>query len=166
MGAGGGLSGGSLSFTLNRQFRTWPFSYGWEGDTLLLTCKQTTYSIPRSEVEHAKSFCWLSPQTDGVLHHDVRGTFCFISFDALRSLLSTGSFLYDSITWRLIDRTDSTLHVRADIDGTEMTIALPSSFAATLSQSNSQPSLPLVLEMRNNPLGIDWTLTLKPSAQK
>jgi hypothetical protein len=81
-------------------------------------------------------------------------------------LLSIGSFLYDSITWRLIDRTDSTLHVRADIDGTEMTIALPSSFAATLSQSNSQPSLPLVLEMRNNPLGIDWTLTLKPSAQK
>ena len=165
-GAGGGLLGGSLSFTLNRQFRTWPFSYGWQGDTLLLTCKQTTYSIPRSEVEHAKSFCWLSPQTDGVLHHDVRGTFCFISFDALRSLLSTGSFLYDSITWRLIDRTDSTLHVRADIDGTEMTIALPSSFAATLSQSNSQPSLPFVLEMRNNPLGIDWTLTLKPSAQK
>ena len=165
-GVGGGLSGGSLSFTLNRQFRTWPFSYGWQGDTLLLTCKQTTYSIPRSEVEHAKSFCWLSPQTDGVLHHDVRGTFCFISFDALRSLLSTGSFLYDSITWRLIDRTDSTLHVRADIDGTEMTIALPSSFAATLSQSNSQPSLPFVLEMRNNPLGIDWTLTLKPSAQK
>ena len=33
-------------------------------------------------------------------------------------------------------------------------------------QFSSLPSLPFVLEMHNNPLGIDWTLTLKPTAQQ
>ena len=146
------------------------------GDTLLLTCKQTTYCIPRSEVEHATGFSWLSPQTDGTLYHNVRGTFAFISFDALRRLQAEGSFVYDDITWRLIAQDETTLRVRADIDGTEMTIALPSSFAlnAPLSEGSGQklrdgsslPSLPFVLEMHNNPLGIDWTLTLKPTAQQ
>ena len=176
----GGVGGGYLSFTLNRQFRTWPLSYGWQGDTLLLNCKQTTYCIPRSEVEHATGFSWLSPQTDGTLYHNVRGTFAFISFDALRRLQAEGSFVYDDITWRLISKDETTLRVRADIDGTEMTIALPSSFASNAPlpegssqrlgsgspQFSSQPSLPFVLEMHNNPLGIDWTLTLKPTAQQ
>jgi hypothetical protein len=171
---------GEVSFTLNRQFRTWPLSYGWQGDTLLLTCKQTTYCIPRSEVEHATGFSWLSPQTDGTLYHNVRGTFAFISFDALRRLQAEGSFVYDDITWRLIAKDETTLRVRADIDGTEMTIALPSSFTSNAPlpeggsqrlrggspQFSSQPSLPFVLEMHNNPLGIDWTLTLKPTAQQ
>ena len=171
----GGVGGGYLSFTLNRQFRTWPLSYGWQGDTLLLTCKQTTYCIPRSEVEHATGFSWLTPQTDGTLYHNVRGTFAFISFDALCRLQAEGYFVYDDITWRLIAKDETALRVRADIDGTEMTIALPSSFASNAPQpegsgqklrdGSSLPSLPFVLEMHNNPLGIDWTLTLKPTAQ-
>lgn len=145
----------TLHFTLNRQFRTWPVSLAWDGDTLMLTCKETLYCIPRSEVEHAKGFCWLSPQTDGTIHDNVKGTFCFISFDALRTLQQTGSFVYDDITWRKVgqeeqtaaDGTSATIyHVRADVDGTEMWITLDS-------------GLPWVVEMRNNPLGIDWKLT-------
>ena len=171
----GGSAGGEVSFTLNRQFRTWPLSCSWQGDTLSLICKQTTYRIPRTEVEHATGFCWLSPQTDGTIHHNARGTFCFISFDALKSLLSAGSFVYDSITWRRISKEQrllpdgtpvSCLRVRADVDATEMLIALPSPYVATVSQPQSQPSLPFVLEMRHNPLGIDWILTLNPSTSK
>ena len=166
---------GEVFFTLNRQFRTWPLSCSWQGDTLSLICKQTIYRIPRTEVEHATGFCWLSPQTDGTTHHNARGTFCFISRDALQSLLSTGSFLYDSITWRRVSKEQrllpdgtpvSCLRVRADIDATEMLIALPSPYVATVSQPQSQPSLPFVLEMQGNPLGIDWTLTLNPSTSK
>ena len=166
---------GEVLFTLNRQFRTWPISYAWDGDTLSLICKQTTYRIPRTEVEHATGFCWLSPQTDGTTHHNARGTFCFISRDALQSLLSTGSFLYDSITWRRVSKEQrllpdgtpvSCLRVRADIDATEMLIALPSPYVATVSQPQSLPSLPFVLEMQGNPLGIDWTLTLNPITSK
>ena len=166
---------GEVTFTLNRQFRTWPISYAWDGDTLSLICKQTVYRIPRTEVDHATGFCWLSPQTDGTIHHNARGTFCFISRYALQSLLSTGSFLYDGITWRRISKEQrllpdgtpvSCLRVRADIDATEMLIALPSPYVATVSQPHSLPSLPFVLEMRHNPLGIDWILTLNPSTSK
>lgn len=143
----------TLLFTLNRQFRTWPVSLAWDADTLLLKCKETLYCIPRSEVEHAKNFCWLSPQVDGTIHHNARGTFAFISFDALRTLQQTGSFVYDDITWRLIAKDETTLRVRADIDDTEMLIAVPPSLQGGV---GGRLPLPLVLEMRNNPLGIDW----------
>ena len=149
-----GLGGGSFLFTLNRQFRTWPVTLAWDADTLLLKCKETLYCIPRSEVEHAKNFCWLSPQVDGTVHHNATGTFAFISFDALRTLQQTGSFVYDDITWRLIAKDETTVRVRADIDGTEMLIAVPPPYGG--GQGRGSSSLPLVLEMRNNPLGIDW----------
>lgn len=134
-----------ISFTLNRQFRTWPLVYSWQADTLRLRCKQTLYLIPRAVADSASNFCWLTPQTDGTVYRDVQGTFAFISFAARRQLLATGSFVYDGITWRLIDQTPDALHVRADIDLTEMWIS-------------TDPQLPLVLRMLNNPLGIDWTI--------
>ena len=138
----------TLHFTLNRQFRTWPVSLAWDGDTLVLTCKQTTYCIPRSVVEHATGFCWLSPQTDGTVYEEIAGTFAFISLDAFQSLQNTGTFLYDGITWRLVSQDDKAFHVRADIDGTEMWI------------KRGEGGIPLVLEMRNNPLGIDWNIKI------
>jgi hypothetical protein len=51
--------------------------------------------------------------------------------------------VYDTITWRLIDENDESWHVQTDTDRTEMWIL-------------KNDALPLVLEMRNNPLGIDW----------
>ena len=136
----------TVHFTLNRQFRSWPLSYGWQGDTLLVQCKQTTYCLPRSVVDGATTFCWLTPQADGTVYHDVQGTFCFVSRQAYRQLLQTGHFVYDGITWRKIGEDANSIHVRADIDYTEMWIS-------------TNGDLPLVIEMRNNPLGIDWKIT-------
>jgi hypothetical protein len=132
-----------VSFTLNRQFRTWPLSFSWQGDTLEVVCKQTTYRIARSETEHATRFCWLNPQIDGTVYHNVQGTFLFVSADAMRSLSEQGFFIYDNITWR----TTANGWVRADIDGTEMLI-----------EYDAATGLHLVKEMRHNPLGIDWQL--------
>ena len=134
---------GAVSFTLNKQYRTWPLAYEWQGDTLWLTCKDTTYKIARSIVVRGTGFSWDIP-ADGVVY-DAKGTFCFISKKALRELQEKGSFVYDSITWRKIDQDGSTIHVRADIDQTEMWI-------------KDDESLPLVIEMRHNPLGIDWRI--------
>ena len=131
-----------ICFTLNRQYRTWPLAYHWQGDTLVVTCKEATYFIPRSIVEHGKGFCWDIP-SDGAVY-EAKGTFAFISLEALHNLQENGFFVYDGITWRLVDQGDS-LHVRADIDQTEMWIAL-------------KDDLPFVMEMRNNPLGIDWRI--------
>ena len=134
---------GAVSFTLNKQYRTWPLAYDWQGDTLWLTCKETTYKIARSIVEQGTGFSWDIP-ADGAVY-DAKGTFCFISKKALRELQEKGSFVYDSITWRKIDQDANTIHVRADIDQTEMWISL-------------KDDLPLVLKMKNNPLGIDWLI--------
>jgi hypothetical protein len=134
-----------ISFTLNRQFRTWPLSYCWQGDTLSVVCKQTEYRIPRRIVDEGDSFCWLSPQTDGTVHRKADGTFAFISRKALQQLLDTGAFTYDSITWRLQSQAATEAVVMADIDRTIMRISLTG-------------ELPLVLEMSGNPLGIDWKI--------
>ncbi|MBQ2334220.1 MAG: GH92 family glycosyl hydrolase, partial [Prevotella sp.] len=137
----------NISYTLNRQFRTWPISYEWQDDTLTLTCKEATYKMTRETVEHATGFCWDIP-ADGAVYQP-SGTFAFISKDAFKELFFTEEFTYDGITWRQIDTDGKTIHVRADIDRTEMWI------------STGYP-LPFVVRMKGNPLGIDWTLTPVP----
>ena len=135
-----------ISYTLNKQFRTWPLSMASYGDTLIVYCNEVEYHIGRQAVEQADGFCWESPQK----YHEpyvTNGTFAFISRQALATLLQTKQFIYDGITWREISRTDDTIIVRADIDRTEMAISL------------THP-LPLVLSMRKNPLGIDWNIKL------
>ena len=134
---------GQISFTLNKQYRTWPLAFAWQGDTLFVKCKEAFYQIPSSIIEKSEFFCWDIP-SDGTLYQ-AKGTFAFISRQALRNLQEKGFFIYDNITWRLIDQDATAIHVRADIDQTEMWISL-------------KDDLPLVLEMRNNPLGIDWNI--------
>ena len=138
-----------VSFTLNRQFRTWPVVFRWHGDTLGVVCKKTLYLISRSEVENGNCFCWNTPQDDGTVYPDVRGTFLFVSTKAIQQLKEEEFFVYDSITWRLLPdhESDEVFHVRADIDGTEMVIVY-----------DSRLRLYLVREMRHNPLGIDWEM--------
>ena len=135
---------GEVSYTLNRQFRTWPLVMAWDGDTLHVTVKSATYRIPREVAENAAGFAWDSPQVDGALYHP-NGTFCFISMDALRQLKTNGFFIYDQLTWRLVGEEDGLSHVRADIDNAEMWIS-------------TTTSLPLVMKMAKNKLNIDWIL--------
>ncbi len=136
---------GAITFTLNKQYRTWPLTYGWQGDTLIVTCKEASYKIARSIAENATCFCWDIP-SDGAVY-DAKGTFAFISRQAFKDLKKKGFFVYDGITWRKVDESDVTIHVQADIDRTEMWI-------------KQDDDLPFVLEMRNNPLGIDWYIEL------
>ena len=114
----------------------------WDGDTLLLSCNKALYHIARSTALNADRFCWLIP-ADGADYHQVDGTFGFVSQKAASQLRQTGQMVYDTITWRLIDENDESWHVQAETDRTEMWIL-------------KNDALPLVLEMRNNPLGIDW----------
>ena len=139
-----------IHYTLNRQYRTWPLLIEWHGDTLRMVCKQTTYNIPRSTVEHSSSFCWLTPQQDGTIYNNVEGTFAFISHDGIDRLLRTGSFVYDGITWRstAIDNINQNFSVSAVTDGTTMRIVF-----------DPQTGLYLVTAMEHNPLGIDWKIT-------
>ena len=133
-----------IAFTLNKQHRTWPLTFAWDADTLHVTCKEATYRIPQSVVEGGSQFCWDIP-ADGAVYQP-QGTFAFVSRKAMRDLQEQGYFVYDGITWRLVSQGETTL-VRADIDRTEMVIAYA-----------KEPGLYLVIEMRHNPLGIDWQI--------
>ena len=133
-----------IAFTLNKQHRTWSLTFAWDVDTLHVTCKEATYRIPQSVVEGGSQFCWDIP-ADGAVYQP-QGTFAFVSRKAMRDLQEKGYFVYDGITWRLVSQGETTL-VRADIDRTEMVIAYA-----------KEPGLYLVIEMRHNPLGIDWQI--------
>ena len=133
-----------ISFTLNKQHRTWPLTFGWQGDTLIVTCKEATYLMPKAVVEEATGFCWDIP-ADGAVYRP-QGTFAFISRQAARDLQERGSFLYDGITWR-VTKGAGYFVARADIDQTEMRLEYVSSL-----------DLYVVTDMRNNPLGIDWRI--------
>ena len=135
-----------IAFTLNKQYRTWPLTFAWDADTLHVTCKEATYRIPKSVVEGGTQFCWDIP-ADGAVYQP-QGTFAFVSRKAMRDLQEKGYFVYDGITWRLVSQGETTL-VRADIDRTEMVIAYA-----------KEPELYLVIEMRHNPLGIDWQIAV------
>ena len=135
-----------IAFTLNKQHRTWPLTFAWDADTLHVTCKEATYRIPKSVVEGGTQFCWDIP-ADGAVYQP-QGTFAFVSRKAMRDLQEKGYFIYDGITWRLVSQGETTL-VRADIDRTEMVIAYA-----------KEPGLYLVIEMRHNPLGIDWQIAV------
>ena len=133
-----------IAFTLNKQHRTWPLTFAWDADTLHVTCKEAIYRIPKFVVEGGTQFCWDIP-ADGAVYQP-QGTFAFVSRKAMRDLQEKGYFVYDGITWRLVSQGETTL-VRADIDRTEMVIAYA-----------KEPELYLVIEMRHNPLGIDWQI--------
>lgn len=150
-------SQGISHFVLNRQYRNWELGATYlngNRDTLYVKCNQSVYLIPERLVDEATGFCWDNPQKGKNIYvcnksqnKGMRdGTFLFISRKALQQLLHTGTFIYNDITWRQVSRDAKTVVVRADIDGTTMCISLCH-------------QLPWVLWMKNNPLGIDWTLT-------
>ena len=139
------LYSGQICFTLNRQHRTWPLTFGWQADTLVVTCKEATYRLARSVVEGATGFCWDVP-ADGAVYQP-KGTFAFVSRQAMRDLQRQGFFVYDGITWRVTKGSGAFVSLRADIDQTEMQLVYCEPLA-----------LYLVKEMRHNPLGIDWRL--------
>ena len=150
-------SQGISHFVLNRQYRNWELGATYldgNRDTLYLKCNQSVYLIPERLVDEATGFSWDNPQKGKNIYvcnksqnKGMRdGTFLFISRKALQQLLHSGTFIYNDITWRQVSRDAKTVVVRADIDGTTMCISLCH-------------QLPWVLWMKNNPLGIDWTLT-------
>ena len=148
---------GITHFVLNRQYRHWEIGLDdSRPDTLRLKCNQSVYLIPHQLVEEADGFCWDSPQKGKNLyvchskpnHGMSDGTFLFVSRSSLRQLLSKGSFIYNGITWKKIARDAVSVTVSAEVDGTMMRIA-------------TNREIPWVLQMENNPLGIDWMLELQ-----
>ena len=137
---------GTAKFILNRQYRNWKVAIDTTNaaEFYLLQCNESLYRIPKKIVEEGDGFCWDSPQK-GRNSYLCKGTFLFISQKALGELQQTGAFRYNGITWRQTAQDEESITVEADVDKTVMKIA-------------THKTLPWVLRMSGNPLGIDWTL--------
>ncbi|MDT3388253.1 MAG: GH92 family glycosyl hydrolase [Bacteroidota bacterium] len=134
-----------VHFTLNRQYRTGPLHYWDTEEGLNFILNGAHYVESPSVIEHATTFCWDNPQVQGALYH-CQGTFLSISRDAYKYLLTHGEMNYDGLHWRELDRTNDIIHVRSDVDNSEMWIM-------------RDPDLPLVKRMKGNKLGIDWWMS-------
>lgn len=132
----------AVHFTLNRQYRTWPLRVWMQEGELRMSCNGTRYHISRQVLDRATRFAWDRP-TGHREDYRCTGTFLSISRAAYRELESRRRMVYDGLTWRELDRTDSLIHVRSDLDGSEMWVV-------------RRPDLPLVWRMQGNKLGIDW----------
>ncbi len=132
-------------FKLHGQTRRYPIEMMWKSDTLNVTCQKACYKMTREAVAHATGFSWQQPieGTDVILQNE---TFGILSCEAFIKLRDTGNLEYGGLMWRLQkDSSSAALHAKADVDDTEMWIS-------TIDE------LPVIIEMKNNPLGIDWKI--------
>ncbi len=90
---------------------------------------------------------WRQPEDGKTYLLPSNETFGIISLQAYRELVQKGSFIYNGVLYKQINDTSSEgmMHVKAEIDETQMWIAL-------------SEKLPVIYEMRDNPLGIDWKI--------
>jgi hypothetical protein len=133
-------------FQLHGQTRTYPFEIAWKGDTLQVMCNKTIWQMPRKCVDTAVMMNWQQP-VDGERYILSESTAFIISNDALQRLRQQGWTVYGGWTWRVTasDTAAGTLHLKADIDDVEMWVEV-------------KENIPLIVRMKNNPLGIDWNI--------
>lgn len=160
----------SVQYTLHKQIRLFDFVISEKADTICIDWSifrdskrlNGCYKVPYQALKCGNMLSWDQPETDKVIYLSSMETFGFISRDALRKLCEEGSFVYNQTTYRKINQDEmfvsqqtadipskykdkSLIHVRADIDRTEMWIV-------------NDPKLPFIYRMSNNPIGIDWII--------
>lgn len=107
-----------------------------------------TYHMPSKAVSAGSSMSFLMPEDGNHITLDEVSTFAMISRKALSELKSKGRFCYDNMVYELVDSKDSCelgalIHVKDPAEGCEMWIL-------------DDEKLPLVWQMSNNPLEINW----------
>lgn len=142
-------------FKLHGQTRRYTMKMENKKDTLCLVwsilrngeLQKGRFKMCPESVENASSFSWIQPENGQSVILPAHETFGIISHQAYRSLDGKGFFIYNGVTYHRVD-TDSSkrkIHVQADVDDTQMWIIL----------SND---LPVVSEIKDNPLEIDWKI--------
>lgn len=111
---------------------------------------QGSYRMEPAAVEAGNAMSYLMPEDGNHVTLPAGETFAFVSRQALASLKQTGRMTYDGFEYELKgDGGESPagplLHVADPLEGAEMWIV-------------DDESLPLVWEMRGNPLEIDWKM--------
>ncbi len=116
-----------------------------------------SYTMTPEAVMSATRMSYMMPEDGNNVTLPSDMTFAMISARAFDELKTSGEFFYNSTGYRLIDTASTTcygqlLHVADSIEGAEMWIL-------------DRRDYPIVWEMRNNPLEINWKaepLTVRP----
>lgn len=110
---------------------------------------QGSYKMSAEAVDQGNALSYLMPEDGNNVSLANQETFAMISRDAYRQLKSLGRFTYDGVEY------EKQATEQSPIWGTIIQVC--DSEGAHL-QILDNPQLPLIVNMRNNPLEIDWTV--------
>ena len=143
-------------FKLHGQTRKYQFTFSQSNDTLYLHwgIERTTrwqsgsYAMPQEALKTAAGLSFLQPEDGRHICLPAQETFALLSATAYQELKSQKEFHYNQTEYRLADTKSQAmgyplLHVNDSVDGCEMWIM-------------DNPDFPLIWEIQNNPLGINW----------
>ena len=149
------LSENSYVFKLHGQTRRFTISIIDQKDTVNVNwsifrdgiLQKGSIRMTGESVKRGTALNWHQPEDGKTYLLPSNETFGIISLQAYHELVQKGSFIYNGVLYKQINDTSSEgmMHVKAEIDETQMWIAL-------------SEKLPVIYEMRDNPLGIDWKI--------
>ena len=143
-------------FKLHGQTRKYQFTFSQSNDTLYLhwgierntRWQSGSYAMPQEALKTAAGLSFLQPEDGRHICLPAQETFALLSATAYQELKSQKEFHYNQTEYRLADTKSQAmgyplLHVNYSVDGCEMWIM-------------DNPDFPLIWEIQNNPLGINW----------
>lgn len=145
-------------YSLHGQTRKYQTTFSEQQDTLYmhwgiernLKWQAGSYAISRASVEQAVRLSFLQLEDGNHVRLPAEETVALLSLSAYRQLKERDTFVYNQTTYSVVDKNEKALgrpliHVKDATEGCEMWIL-------------DNPSFPLVWRVRNNPLGINWTI--------
>lgn len=145
-------------YSLHGQTRKYQTTFTEKQDTLYmhwgieryLKWQSGSYAMERKSVEQAIRLSFLQPENGKHVRLSPQETVAILSRAAYRQLKEQNSFVYNQTTYSVLDKEEKALeypliHVKDAVEGCEMWIL-------------DHPHFPLVWRVRNNPLGINWTV--------
>ena len=143
-------------FKLHGQTRKYQFTFSQSNDTLYLhwgierntRWQSGSYAMPQEALKTAAGLSFLQPEDGRHICLPAQETFALLSATAYQELKSQKEFHYNQTEYRLADTKSQAmgyplLHVNDSVYGCEMWIM-------------DNPDFPLIWEIQNNPLGINW----------
>ena len=143
-------------FKLHGQTRKYQFTFSQSNDTLYLhwgierntRWQSGSYAMPQEALKTAAGLSFLQPEDGRHICLPAQETFALLSATAYQELKSKKEFHYNQTEYRRADTKSQAmgyplLHVNDSVDGCEMWIM-------------DNPDFPLIWEIQNNPLGINW----------
>ena len=145
-------------YSLHGQTRKYQTTFSEKQDTLYmhwgiernLKWQAGSYAMSRASVEQAVRLSFLQPEDGNHICLPAEETVALLSLSAYRQLKEQDTFVYNQTTYSVVDKNEKALdrpliHVKDATEGCEMWIL-------------DNPGFPLVWRIRNNPLGINWTV--------